>query len=137
MAKGAGVKRSPTRKGLGGRPLASGTSTHRARPRARARERLDTVLVARGLAESREKAARMILAGGVTVDGVRVDKAGALVDPASSVGVAARPKFVSRGGDKLAPVLDAFAVSPAGRICMDVGASTGGFTHCLLERGAT
>ena len=130
------MKRSPKRKGLGGQRLASGTPIHETRARARARERLDTVLVSRGLVETREKAARVILAGAVTVDGQRVDKAGALVDPASVLAVTARPKFVSRGGDKLAPVLDAFAVSPAGRVCLDVGASTGGFTHCLLERGA-
>jgi 23S rRNA (cytidine1920-2'-O)/16S rRNA (cytidine1409-2'-O)-methyltransferase len=71
------------------------------------------------------------------VDGQRVDKAGALVDPASSLLVTASQKFVSRGGDKLAPVLEAFAISPTGRICLDVGASTGGFTHCLLELGAS
>ena len=102
----------------------------------RAKERLDTMLVSRGLAESREKAARLILAGAVTVDGQRVDKAGTPVDPAAAVAVTASARFVSRGGDKLAPVLDGFAVAPAGRICLDVGASTGGFTHCLLELGA-
>jgi 23S rRNA (cytidine1920-2'-O)/16S rRNA (cytidine1409-2'-O)-methyltransferase len=103
---------------------------------ARAKERLDTMLVSRGLAESREKAARLILAGAVTVDGQRVDKAGTPVDAAAAVAVTASARFVSRGGDKLAPVLDSFAVAPAGRICLDVGASTGGFTHCLLELGA-
>jgi 23S rRNA (cytidine1920-2'-O)/16S rRNA (cytidine1409-2'-O)-methyltransferase len=135
MAKGAGVKKSPNQKAFEG-------NGHRAaatpvdRGRARARERLDVVLVSKGLAESREKAARLILAGSVMVDGQRVDKAGALVDSAPSVQVIGGPQFVSRGGDKLAPVLDAFAVSPSGRVCLDVGASTGGFTHCLLERGA-
>jgi 23S rRNA (cytidine1920-2'-O)/16S rRNA (cytidine1409-2'-O)-methyltransferase len=117
--------------------VASRSLTYRDRGRARVRERLDVVLVARGLAESREKAARLILAGAVSVDSQCVDKAGALVDPVSSIEIAAGPRFVSRGGDKLAPVLEAFAVMPAGRICLDVGASTGGFTHCLLERGAT
>src|SRR5215510_8511095 len=111
--------------------------SHGERGRARVRQRLDVVLVSRGLVESREKAARLILAGAITVDDQRVDKAGALVDPVSSITVAAGPRFVSRGGDKLAPILEAFAVTPAGRICLDVGASTGGFTHCLLERGAT
>jgi 23S rRNA (cytidine1920-2'-O)/16S rRNA (cytidine1409-2'-O)-methyltransferase len=101
------------------------------------KERLDTLLVSRGLAESREKAARLILAGEVTVDGQRVDKAGALVDAAAPLVVTGGSKFVSRGGDKLAPVLQDFAVAPSGRICLDVGASTGGFTHCLLELGAT
>jgi 23S rRNA (cytidine1920-2'-O)/16S rRNA (cytidine1409-2'-O)-methyltransferase len=125
------VKRSPSRKG--------GEAAAAARPLSktpRGRERLDVLLVARHLAESREKAARLILAGAVTVDGQRVDKAGALVSPGAAVQVAAGAKFVSRGGDKLAPALEAFALSPAGRICLDVGASTGGFTHCLLERGA-
>src|SRR5262245_12479394 len=111
--------------------------SHGERGRARVRQRLDVVLVSRGLVESREKAARLILAGAITVDDQRVDKAGALVDPVSSITVAAGPRFVSRGGDKLAPILEAFAVTQAGRICLDVGASTGGFTHCLLERGAT
>lgn len=107
-----------------------------AAPRPKAKERLDTTLVSRGLAPSREKAARLIMAGHVAVNGQRADKAGTLVDTKVPVAVAAQQKFVSRGGDKLAPVLDAFAVSPRGRICLDVGASTGGFTHCLLERGA-
>ncbi len=131
------MKMSPMRKELGEHRLVGGGMSQGARGRARVRERLDSVLVARGLAESREKAARLILAGVVMVDGQQVDKAGALVDPASSMEVVAGPRFVSRGGDKLAPVLDVFAVSPTGRICLDVGASTGGFTHCLLERGAT
>ncbi len=133
------MKRTPKRKGLDRQASAARKPEHvdRPRPQARTRERLDQVLVAKSLAESREKAARLILAGAVAVDGQRVDKAGALVDPAASVQVAAGPKFVSRGGEKLAPVLDAFAVVPAGRICLDVGASTGGFTHCLLERGAS
>lgn len=105
--------------------------------RAKTKERLDVVLMARGLADSREKAARLIMAGSVLVEGQRVDKAGALVAPGAAVEVAARPKFVSRGGDKLAHALDAFGLSPKGRVCLDVGASTGGFTHCLLERGAS
>ncbi len=125
------------RKGLDAHGLANGLASHRGRGQARARERLDIVLVSRGLAPSREKAAGLILAGAVTVDGQRVDKVGALVDSASSLEVTAGPKFVSRGGDKLAPALEAFAVAPTGRICLDVGASTGGFTHCLLDRGAT
>ena len=98
--------------------------------------RLDAALVARALAPSREKAARLILAGDVRVDGRRVDKAGALVTPGSRIDVAAGPRYVSRGGDKLAHALAAFGVDPRGRVCLDVGASTGGFTHCLLDRGA-
>ena len=101
-----------------------------------ARERLDNALVQRGLAASREKATRLILAGAVRVDGRRVDKAGAVVTAAATLEVAAKPRFVSRGGDKLAPALDVFGIATEKRVCLDVGASTGGFTHCLLERGA-
>lgn len=105
-------------------------------PARGARQRLDQLLVARGLAESREKASRLILAGSVRVDGQVEDKASALIGPAARVEVSAGPRFVSRGGDKLLPTLQAFKVSPRGRVCVDVGASTGGFTHCLLEEGA-
>jgi len=104
---------------------------------AKVKERIDVALVARGLCETREKAARLLLAGAVTVDGKRVDKAGALVAPGADLRVAARQKFVSRGGDKLVHALETFAVSPKGHVCIDVGASTGGFTHCLLEGGAS
>lgn len=104
--------------------------------RAKTRVRLDVALVERGLLESREKAARLILAGDVLVDGQRVDKAGALVAPGARLELAARPRFVSRGGDKLIHALDTFTVLPRGRVAIDVGASTGGFTHCLLEQGA-
>lgn len=103
---------------------------------ARRRERLDRLLVARGLAPSREQAARLILAGQVFVDGQRVDKAGRQVGAEAPVEIKARPPFVSRGGEKLAHALEAFGISVAGRTCLDVGASTGGFTHCLLSRGA-
>jgi 23S rRNA (cytidine1920-2'-O)/16S rRNA (cytidine1409-2'-O)-methyltransferase len=108
----------------------------RGRSKPAGRERLDVLLVARGLAPSRERAARLILAGAVRVDGQRVDKAGALVSAEAPLAVDAAPQFVSRGGDKLAGALDAFELDPAGLVCVDVGASTGGFTHCLLERGA-
>jgi 23S rRNA (cytidine1920-2'-O)/16S rRNA (cytidine1409-2'-O)-methyltransferase len=104
--------------------------------RAKTKVRLDVALVERGLIESREKAARVILAGDVLVDGQRVDKAGALVTPGAKVELVARPRFVSRGGDKLAHALAVFGIQPRGRVAIDVGASTGGFTHCLLERGA-
>lgn len=103
---------------------------------ASGRERLDRLLVARGLAQSREQAARLILAGRVFVDGQRVDKAGRPVGAGAAVEITARPPFVSRGGEKLAHALEAFGISVAGRTCLDVGASTGGFTHCLLSRGA-
>ena len=104
--------------------------------RAKTKVRLDVALVERGLLESREKAARVILAGDVLVDGQRVDKAGALVTPGAKLELVARPRFVSRGGDKLAHALATFAIEPRGRVAIDVGASTGGFTHCLLEQGA-
>ncbi|HEX4441122.1 MAG TPA: TlyA family RNA methyltransferase [Thermoanaerobaculia bacterium] len=99
--------------------------------------RLDRLLVLRGLAPTREKAQAMILAGTVSVAGRRADKAGTPIDEDAEVAVAgpAHP-FVSRGGVKLAAALDAFGLDPAGRVCLDVGASTGGFTDCLLQRGA-
>ena len=100
--------------------------------------RLDRLLVDRGLAPTREKAQAMILAGLVTVGGRPVDKAGEAVDTDAEIEVAGPPHpYVSRGGLKLAAALDHFALDPRGRICLDVGASTGGFTDCLLQRGAT
>lgn len=99
--------------------------------------RLDLLLVARGLAPSREKAQAMILAGLVSVGGRRVDKAGESVAEDAAVEVSGPPHpYVSRGGVKLAAALDHFGLDPAGRVCLDVGASTGGFTDCLLQRGA-
>ena len=99
--------------------------------------RLDLLLVARGLAPTREKAQALILAGLVEVDGRRADKAGAAIAGDAAVTVAGPPHpYVSRGGVKLAAALDHFGLDPAGRICLDVGASTGGFTDCLLQRGA-
>jgi len=99
--------------------------------------RLDLLLVARGLAPTREKAQAMILAGLVSVDGRRAAKAGEGVPEDAAVEVAGPPHpYVSRGGVKLARALDHFGLDPAGRTCLDVGASTGGFTDCLLQRGA-
>jgi 23S rRNA (cytidine1920-2'-O)/16S rRNA (cytidine1409-2'-O)-methyltransferase len=98
--------------------------------------RLDLLLVERGLFESREQAQRAVMAGAVRVDGHRVEKAGTAVAVSAAIEVAAREPFVSRAGRKLAAALDAFGVDPAGRVCLDVGASTGGFTDCLLQRGA-
>jgi 23S rRNA (cytidine1920-2'-O)/16S rRNA (cytidine1409-2'-O)-methyltransferase len=101
------------------------------------RHRLDLLLVARGLAPSREKAQGMILAGQVEVEGRRVDKAGTPVAEDAEVRVAGpEHPYVSRGGVKLAAALDAFSIDPSGLVCVDVGASTGGFTDCLLQRGA-
>jgi 23S rRNA (cytidine1920-2'-O)/16S rRNA (cytidine1409-2'-O)-methyltransferase len=104
---------------------------------AKPKERLDEALVRRGLAPSRERARALVLAGKVLVDDAPVDKAGArvAVDARVTLREPDHP-FVSRGGVKLAGALDAFALSPAGRVCADVGASTGGFTQVLLDRGA-
>ncbi len=101
------------------------------------RIRLDQLLVERGLAESRSRAQALVLAGVVRVDGAVVDKAGRAVaaDAELAVGTPEHP-WVSRGGVKLAAGLDAFGVSPDAKRCLDVGASTGGFTHVLLDRGA-
>lgn len=99
--------------------------------------RLDVALFARGLAPSRERARRMIMAGCVFVDGERARHAGATVrDEADIVVTGPDHDYVSRGGVKLAAALDAFGLEVAGRVCVDVGASTGGFTDCLLQRGA-
>jgi len=102
--------------------------------------RLDQLLVERGLADSRARAQALVLAGKVRVgegDSARMDrKPGDLVDVAIEVGVAAPDPYVSRGGHKLAAALDAFEIDPASKVCLDVGASTGGFTDVLLQRGA-
>jgi 23S rRNA (cytidine1920-2'-O)/16S rRNA (cytidine1409-2'-O)-methyltransferase len=101
------------------------------------RERLDVLVTRRGLAPSRERARRMILAGLVRVDGTRVAQVGAQVGEDARIEVDGPDHpFVSRGGVKLAAALDAFRIDPTGRVCADVGASTGGFTDCLLQRGA-
>lgn len=101
-----------------------------------ARRRADVVLAERGFFASREQARAAVLAGEVRVDGEPVVKAGALIDESAEIEVAARPRYVSRGGDKLAGALAAFGVDVAGVRAVDVGASTGGFTDCLLKAGA-
>jgi 23S rRNA (cytidine1920-2'-O)/16S rRNA (cytidine1409-2'-O)-methyltransferase len=102
-----------------------------------ARPRLDQLLFDRGLFESREKARRAVMAGLVEVEGRRVDKPGTAVSPEAVLRlVASGEPFVSRAGRKLAAALDRFGIDPADRICLDVGASTGGFTEVLLARGA-
>ncbi len=101
------------------------------------RSRLDERLVAAGLADTRTKAQALIMAGQVLVDDVPIDKPGTRVRDDAALrlrGVANR--FVSRGGDKLEGALEDLGVDPAGKLCLDVGASTGGFTDCLLQRGA-
>ena len=102
------------------------------------RVRLDSLLAERGLFASRSRAAASVMAGEVRLgtDGHRAQKPGQLVDADVDVSVDERPRFVSRGGVKLANALDALGLDPAGRRALDVGASTGGFTDCLLQRGA-
>jgi 23S rRNA (cytidine1920-2'-O)/16S rRNA (cytidine1409-2'-O)-methyltransferase len=101
------------------------------------RVRLDQLLVERGLVPTRAKAQALILAGRVTRAGERVDKAGEKIPEDAPLEVAEGPRHVSRAGGKLEGALDAFGVDPAGRETLDVGASTGGFTQVLLERGAS
>ena len=101
------------------------------------RLRLDVLLVARGLVESRKLAAALVLAGKVFVEGRKAIKAGQRVAPGAALEVLDEGEtYVSRGGDKLAGVLEEFSLKVAGLVAMDVGASTGGFTDCLLRRGA-
>jgi 23S rRNA (cytidine1920-2'-O)/16S rRNA (cytidine1409-2'-O)-methyltransferase len=99
--------------------------------------RLDKLLVDRGLAASRERAQALILAGKVLVDNQKLEKAGALVHQEASIRLLGEDiRYVSRGGLKLEHALDHWKINVAGRVCLDVGASTGGFTDCLLQRGA-
>ncbi|MEZ4635047.1 MAG: TlyA family RNA methyltransferase [Caldilineaceae bacterium] len=100
------------------------------------KERLDRLLVSRGLVESREQGRRLIMAGDVLVGEQVIDKPGQPVLVDAEIRVRAQPKYVSRGGLKLEAALDAFALDVAGMTAVDVGASTGGFTDCLLQRGA-
>ncbi len=102
-----------------------------------ARIRVDALLLERGLFTSRERARAALLAGEVSVDGVPVEKPGQQVRDDAVVEVAERRRFVSRGGEKLAGALATFAVEVAGRRALDVGASTGGFTDCLLQQGVS
>jgi len=99
--------------------------------------RLDKLLVERGITETREKAQRLILAGQVLVNEQKVEKCGAVVDAQAALRLLGAPlKYVSRGGLKLEGALEHFRIDPDGRVCLDIGASTGGFTDCLLQHGA-
>lgn len=101
------------------------------------KERLDVLLVQRGLVPSREKAKALIMEGNVFVDGQREDKAGTAFDQAVKIEVRGNTlKYVSRGGLKLEKAMQNFAISLEDKICMDIGASTGGFTDCMLQNGA-
>lgn len=100
------------------------------------KQRLDNLLVTTGLAETKSKARALIMAGEVTVNGKAVTKAGSLVAEDAHIEIARKPPYVSRGGTKLSCALDAFKLDVTSLVAMDIGASTGGFTDCLLQRGA-
>ncbi len=101
------------------------------------KERLDKLLVDRGIVQSRERARAMIMAGKVAVDGRRIDKPGTQIDVEARLALQEEEShYVSRGGEKLEGALNAFAIDPRGMVAMDVGASTGGFTDCILQKGA-
>ena len=101
------------------------------------KERLDLLLVNRGLAPSREKAKTMIMEGNVFVENEREDKAGSMFDTEAKIEIKGNTlKYVSRGGLKLEKAMQCFPLTPNGKVCMDIGASTGGFTDCMLQNGA-
>jgi len=100
------------------------------------KQRLDLLLVERGLFESREKAQRAIMAGTVRVGEALADKPGTKVPPDAAIFIQEKCRYVGRGGLKLEAALKHFGVDPAGKVCLDIGASTGGFTDCLLQHGA-
>lgn len=103
---------------------------------ASGKKRLDAALVERGLFPSIPQAVRAVMAGQVYVKGQQVSKAGTPVAPDAEITLAAQEKYVGRGGLKLEAALDCFQIDPSGLVCVDIGASTGGFTDCLLQRGA-
>src|SRR5215213_6332551 len=102
----------------------------------RDRRRLDEALVERGLVENRSQARALIMAAHVLVNGIAVTRAGATVHGADDISLKAPPRFVSRGGEKLDHALSKFGIEVSGLVAADFGASTGGFTDCLLQRGA-
>jgi 23S rRNA (cytidine1920-2'-O)/16S rRNA (cytidine1409-2'-O)-methyltransferase len=102
----------------------------------KSQERVDILLVRAGLAESRTAAARLVMAGAVRAGGQTVWKASQMFPAGTVLHVDRRPRFVSRGGEKLEAGLEGFGLDPSGRVCADVGSSTGGFTDCLLQRRA-
>src|SRR5579875_930468 len=103
-----------------------------------ARERIDVLLVEQGLATSRQRAQALLLAGNVRVDCARITKAGTRVSTAARIEVVGESNpYASRGGLKLEGALQDFGISPQGQVCLDVGSSTGGFTDCLLQHGAS
>jgi 23S rRNA (cytidine1920-2'-O)/16S rRNA (cytidine1409-2'-O)-methyltransferase len=101
------------------------------------KQRVDELLVAKGLVESRSQAQRLVMAGQVRADGQLVDKPSSLLTEEAALTVDSGPRFVSRGGEKLDAAIAKFGIQVEGRACADVGSSTGGFTDCLLQHGAT
>jgi 23S rRNA (cytidine1920-2'-O)/16S rRNA (cytidine1409-2'-O)-methyltransferase len=104
---------------------------------ASGKRRLDAALVERGFFPNSDQAARAVMAGQVYIKGQPVSKPGTPVAPDSDISLAAKEKYVGRGGLKLEAALDHFHIDPSGLVCVDIGASTGGFTDCLLQRGAS
>ncbi len=100
------------------------------------KKRIDELLVEKGLAESSDRAQRLVMAGEVRVNGEMVHKSSTQVSVDAVIKIKQRPRYVSRGGKKLAAAIKAFEVDPSDKVCADVGASTGGFTDCLLQHGA-
>jgi 23S rRNA (cytidine1920-2'-O)/16S rRNA (cytidine1409-2'-O)-methyltransferase len=98
--------------------------------------RLDQLLVEKGLAESREKAKRLIMSGQILVDGYPAPKPGQTLDPDHKIVLKEAERFVSRGGEKLEGAMEAFPIELTGKVCLDIGSSTGGFTDCMLQHGA-
>ena len=101
------------------------------------KERIDVIIADRGLCESREKAKVLIMAGLVSVNGLKIDKPGTKIDSDSLIEIKEQSEFVSRGGYKLKKAIQTFDIDLKGRICADIGASTGGFTDCMLKNGAS
>ena len=134
--KHSGAEDNPVRKDTDN-PTSAPTPNERAAKMPRGKERLDVLLVERGLAESREQARRLIMAGEVLVNEQVSDKPGRTLPTDAPVRVRTPLPYVSRGGQKLAAALPAFAIPVTGMVAVDVGASTGGFTDCLLQHGAS
>src|ERR1700722_2997540 len=108
------------------------------KPSKQGKNRVDLLIVERGLAASRERAQALLLAGQVRVNGVKIDKAGSQVATDARIEIAGESlRYASRAGLKLEGALDDFSVTPLDKICLDIGSSTGGFTDCLLQQGAT
>ena len=101
------------------------------------KERIDVLMFEKGLTQSREMAKSLIMAGQVYIDEKRIDKPGMQVEDDSNIIIREQPRYVSRGGLKLEKAMDKFGLSLEGKACMDIGASTGGFTDCMLQNGAS